>query len=172
MREHLTAIYALLPKGAVWPLEPGDSPSFDGLLDALAQEFDRIDADADGQLADFFPDEAVASLPDWERILGLTSTGLSTEQRQAQILAQLRRRADPTLVNMTIAAQSWGPGIVVEDRQYPLPQYGRAVYGDKLYGYVWLTVITITYPGPANPAFEAQMIAFAPLHSTIIFVVT
>ncbi len=169
VRSHIDAIYALLPKGKVWPLEPGDAPSLDGLLDATAQEFDRVQGDADALLADFFPDDAVASLPDWERILGLTSAGLSTEQRQAQILSQLRRRADPTLANITIIAQSWGPGIVVTDKQYRQLKYGAAVYGDRYYGEIWLTAINIYYPGLYSAEFEATMVASVPLHCTIIF---
>ncbi len=169
MREHLTAIYALLPRGKVWPLEPGDSSSLDGLLDALAQEFDRIDADADGQLADFFPDEAVASLPDWERILGLSAGSLTDEQRQAQILSKLRRRGDPTLANVTTIAQSWGPGITVSVGNYPLFVMNIGRMGGSLRSEAWTTVIDIYYPGAYSAEFESTMIASVPLHTTIFF---
>lgn len=169
-RDHLSVIYKLLPKGACWPREPGDAPTFDAVLDATAQEFDRVNEDGDDGLADFFPDVAVESLPDWERILGLTSSGLSTSQRQSQIVAQLRRHLDPSLANITAVAATWGSGIVVQDKQYQVPQYDIS-YEFPYYSEAWLTVITITYTGPTNPAFEAQMRAICPLHCTVIFVV-
>jgi uncharacterized protein YmfQ (DUF2313 family) len=171
VNKHLTAIFALLPRGKIWPLEEGDAANMDALFDAAAQEPDRVQQDADDLLSDLYPDVATQSLPDWERILGLTSAGLTAEQRRAQILGQLRRRADPTIANITIAAQSWGPGIVVEHQQYHEFRMGVGVMGDPLRGDAWLTVVTISYPGPASTAFEAAMRASVPLHCTIIFVV-
>jgi uncharacterized protein YmfQ (DUF2313 family) len=170
MRDYLPAVYALLPSGSIWPLEPGDAPVMDALLDALAQEYDRIDASTVDWLADYYPDASAQQLSDWERILGLTSdSSLSDSQRRGRIVSLLRRRSDPTLDNIQSIADAWERNAIVSQHDYPLFTMGLSVMGDELRSDLWSSTVHITYDGPASAEFETAMIASLPLHVSVVF---
>jgi hypothetical protein len=72
----------LLPRGLLWRLDPGSWLS--KLLLAISDELARIDGRAEVLVNEWDPRTAVETLPEWERIFGLPSTG-TTAQRQAAI---------------------------------------------------------------------------------------
>lgn len=167
--DYVALIYSLLPRGAVWPSEPGDAPDFDGLIDAVSHEWARVHQAGEDFLDAFLPDTASTFLPDWERILGLSASGLTEEQRRAQIISQLRRKGDPNLPNIQTIADSWGNGAVVSVGDFPLFYMGVGAMGDALAGDAWASTVLITYDAPADAAFEAAMRAAVPIHTYVVF---
>jgi uncharacterized protein YmfQ (DUF2313 family) len=67
--EYRAQLEALTPQGAAWPKD-GDGV-LGAVLDALAAEFERVDAAAAGLMAEIDPREASDLLADWERAYGL-----------------------------------------------------------------------------------------------------
>lgn len=76
---------ALLPPGRLWRLIGGGV--LQKVLTACADELARVDARAMDLLRESVPTEADELLPDYERELGLPSTG-TTAERQARVLAR------------------------------------------------------------------------------------
>lgn len=156
-----------MPQGPAWD----DGIELDLLYRALTGDGAQVHGDADQFIVDFLPDTSTAFLADWERVLGLLPGVLSDADRRAQIVTRLRGFGDPTLANVQGAADAWGNGAVVTDHDYPLFRMGLSSMGDALRGDRWVSTVTITYNGPASPAFEAAMRARVPLTVVIIFVV-
>lgn len=167
--DYVRAIYAMLPRGSIWPVEPGDAPDFDALIDATSHEFARVHQNGEDFLDDFLPDTSTSLLPRWESLLGLVAGSLTDAQRRAQIIAQLRRRSDPTRANLQAIADSWGLGATVYDHAYELFLMGQGQMGDPLHGEVWIYTVLVVYPGPGNAAFEDTIRASVPAHVLVVF---
>lgn len=85
------ALLKLLPRGRVWPKDPG-SLQF-AVMAALAPTFERLDARAQTLLLDEFPTRCVELLPEWEATLGLPDPcegeDQTLQQRRAQVIIKL-----------------------------------------------------------------------------------
>lgn len=79
----------LLPPGRLWNLDPGSTLSL--VLEASGDELARVEARAAELLLESDPQTASELLVDYERALGLASTGTDAERR-ARIVALLIRR--------------------------------------------------------------------------------
>src|SRR6266540_6757682 len=85
----------LLPRGLLWKLEPTSWLS--RLLLAIADELARIDARGEDLQNEWDPRTALETLPDWERILGITPpAGATTIERQAAAAAAIAARGGST----------------------------------------------------------------------------
>jgi uncharacterized protein YmfQ (DUF2313 family) len=162
----------LLPPGPAWTGGAQGNEVLSDVLLALAGEGGRFQDDADQLLEDFFPDTTVGMLPDWERVLRLSAGTLSDEQRRFQIISLLRGFGDPNVPNIQAAADAWHVGAVVDSHPYGLFRMGVGAMGDSLSGDGWVFTYTITYDSPRSLEFEAAMIALAPLHTSIVFILT
>src|SRR5690242_18914881 len=80
----------LTPQGKCWPTE--DTSTFVKLLDAISQEFSRVDARASELLDESFPDTTSELLTNWERIAGLpdecSELGESYEIRRKNLISK------------------------------------------------------------------------------------
>lgn len=89
--DYQDAILALMPRGRVWPREPGSVQH--SVAGGLAPTFGRLDARAQALLTDAFPAFTVELLPEWEATLGLPDPcegeDQTLEQRRAQVLSRL-----------------------------------------------------------------------------------
>lgn len=74
-------LFALLPPGMVWPLEPDSN--LQRLLRGSAQEFARVDARCGELLAEADPRQADALFPEWEASYSLPSECAPAEQSLA-----------------------------------------------------------------------------------------
>ena len=85
------ALLTLLPRGRVWPKDPGSLQY--RTMEGFAPTFERLDARAQTLLIDLFPAFTVELLPEWEASLGLPDDcegdGQTLEQRLAQVVAKL-----------------------------------------------------------------------------------
>lgn len=175
---YLRELYSRLPRGPIWPTQDSEAPTWDALLDALANEFGRVAESAAAMLADFFPDACVQSLPDWERLLGLPDCGLAlgttVEERRAAVVAKLRRRGNPTLVNIQHQADAFGNGAVVSTSgTSDLFFVGSSTVGDTPVSNAdAATQVNITYDAPQSDTFECAMRHAVPVHLTITFEVS
>lgn len=75
---------ALLPPGKLWRLDADSYLS--KLLDGAADELGRLDERADDLLRESIPTDALELLPEYERELGLPSTG-TDDERLARVVA-------------------------------------------------------------------------------------
>lgn len=169
--DYVHYLYSLLPKGSIWPTAPADAPEFADLITSLAAEPARIHADADivPLIWIDIPDDF---LVDFERILSLDAGELSNDDRRAAINALLAANQGISLSAMQSFVSAWNKaGAVVTDHDYPLFKMNVGAMGDPLRGEQWAATFTVTYPGPADPAFEASITAATPPQNTVIFVV-
>lgn len=139
--DYTQQMIALSPQGNAWPQE--SSSIWVTLLNALAQEFARIDARDYALQNEIFPDTTVELLPDWERVAGLpdvcTVLGSSIDIRRKDLLTKLTWRggASPSyFINLgaslgyTITITEFHPFRVDQD------YVGEALCGDG-WNYVW-----------------------------------
>ncbi len=150
---------ALFPRGRVWFDSTDGSETKELTARAMAKEPARVSEDMEAFVAAFMPDTATTYLSDWERVLELSATGLTDEQRRQQIITKLRGNVDPTLANIQIAADAWNNGAVVTEHAFPLFEMGVGAMGDALRGDAWASTLLITYNGPQDDVFEAAMLA-------------
>jgi uncharacterized protein YmfQ (DUF2313 family) len=111
-------------------------------------------------------------LADFERLLSLEAGDLTEDERRAAINGLLAVNEGISLSAMQAYVNAWNlAGAVVTDTDYPLFKMGVGAMGDAIRGDQWAATFTVTYPGPANPAFEAAMVAVTPPQNSIVFVV-
>jgi len=101
-------MYTMFPPGPLWPHQAGDAPVWDTWISAIAQEAARVDSAAQEMILEAIPDATNYAYPSelltkWETLAGLDGTGTDQERVQA-LIAQLRRRGNPTLSLFSSAA--------------------------------------------------------------------
>ncbi|MGH8426391.1 MAG: YmfQ family protein [Gammaproteobacteria bacterium] len=133
---------ALLPPGRA--LADGGEGTLTDLLEALAQEFSRVDASGDVLLQEAFPDTAVELLPDWERIAKLpsacTPAGQTTAQRQASVVRKLTANEAQTIAFIVALAASYGYTISIVERRalrFGYNAYCGYPFGSWDWQFVW-----------------------------------
>lgn len=99
LQAYKNLFYRLLPSGDLWPTQDATSANWEKYVRAIVSELQRVDAEAESWLDDFFPDASAdpGQLEDWERILGLPDpncdnldwTALTDAQRRSVILDTL-----------------------------------------------------------------------------------
>lgn len=137
----------LLPQGAAWTREPGSV--LDSLLDAMAQEPARLDATAHRLLAELDPAQALALLPEWERMCGLPDTC-------TQVVETIAQRRDAVVLKLT-ARGAQTPAYFAElatllanarctVREYRPFRVGMSAVGDSLSNGDWPHTFTVQAP--------------------------
>ncbi len=85
----------LLPGGSLWRLDAGSWLS--KLLLGVADELARVDDRGDDLVNEWDPRTALETLPDWERMLGITPAASATAiEREAVVAATLAARGGAT----------------------------------------------------------------------------
>lgn len=126
---------ALLPPGDAWPREAG--AELPALIDAVAEEFARLDARVEDLLDELDPRTTGELLLDWERVAGLPDDCITVEQttgeRRAALIARLVNTGDQSRAyfialaadaGYDIAITEFHPHDVEDDVEHPL--YGDA----------------------------------------------
>lgn len=131
---------ALLPRGPA--LDDGGQGTLTDLLDALAQEFSRVDANGDVLLAEAQPSTTSQLLADWERIAGLpspcTPSGQTDDERRAALQRRLAANAPQTVAWILALAESLGYTVsIVERRAYRCGDDMGAIMGGEPWQFVW-----------------------------------
>jgi uncharacterized protein YmfQ (DUF2313 family) len=169
--DYVHLIYHLLPKGQVWPAGAGEVPVWDALVNAIASEFTRVHADAE-RIASIWIDIPDEWLEDFERILALDRGALSDSARRTQINTKLAQFAGISTDDYQTIADALKASTTITRGEYPLFRMNVGAMGDAIRGEQWWATMTVTYPGPADPVFEAAFSATIPPNNSVIYVVT
>ena len=177
--EYKVALYRLLPRGPIWPTLDQNAPNWDALLDALAEEFGRVDLNEDELLDECYPDtctDAGGGLPAWERVLSLPRAcmaGISQteDERRQAVLAALLGSRPVTLADFQLIADQFERNAVVsESGLADMFFVGSSQIGvDDYTSAAATTVVTITYDGPQYELLECTMRHALPVHLTATF---
>lgn len=154
---------ALLPRGAVWKLEPESELS--KLLTALAQELARVDGRAEDVVNEWDPRTALELLSDWEEMLGLpddvfTEIPASVGERRTNILSRLLARGGASHQYFIDVAAVLGFTITISE--YTVSRSGTLKSGDPIYGIAWAYawLVTVDLSSTALEGWEGQTILF------------
>lgn len=181
----------LSPTGKAWPTE--DSSTWVKLLEAIAQEFARVDVRAYQLLNEAFPDTTNEMLPDWERVAGLpdpcSGLGASITIRRRDLIAKITSQGVTTPQNFIDFAESLGYEITITE--FDQFRVDENAVGDPLCGEDWeytfqvnSALNTITYfhvgndtAGTAlaewgNERLECVITARKPSHTIVLFAYT
>lgn len=172
--EYIATTRALFPRGPIWFDLDDDEGGPKGLaVRALAKDPARINDDIEQWIDDRMLDTLSPEVATWwERAMELDATGLTIEQRRAQIISLWRGYGDPTLALLQSVADAWGVNAVLSEFQFPLFEMGIGHMGDPIRGDEWAVTLLCEYPGPINPAFEAALASATQATTTILFVRT
>lgn len=182
---YITLIKGLLPPGPAWSREEG--LKLHGLTDALAQEMARLDTRAQTLLAlELEPSKATELLPDWERVLGITSPASTVAGRRNQIVQKLTSRGGQSVQYFIDLAAALGFAVTITE--FRAFKAGRAKAGDPItngdWVYTWrvnaaaTTIIHFRAGQSAagepvaewgNATLEATITRLKPAHTRVLF---
>jgi uncharacterized protein YmfQ (DUF2313 family) len=165
---------ALLPPGRALSLDT--TATLHRLLDAIAQEFARIEARARDLVVEAMPDTSIELLPDWERVLGLPDHCLPREDTEAArreaVLAKLAAQGGQSKAYFIELAASLGyPGGWIEEF---VPFTATSLCTDPLNSDPWCFVWWLHVPqrGPGNEgrdrALECLINRYRPAHTHVM----
>lgn len=166
--DYRAQLRALLPRGLAWTCEPGGI--LDGLMMAIADGLARLHGAAAALIDEVDPRSTTALLADWERVTGLTAGGLTTAQRRAAVLAQLRAtggQAPSYFVSVaaslgyTVMIAEFRPHTVESDVDYPLWE-GSAAFR-------WHVQAVASAGAATTEALETLLRTLAPAHTIVTF---
>lgn len=181
-------LQALLPRGEAWPRDPG--AVLTALLDALAQEFGRVDMRADNLLDELDPRTTNELLLDFERVYGLPgpciTTAQTTTERRAALVAQITEIGNLSRQYFIDLAARLGYTITITEFQQF--RVGQSAVGDALYGDDWIYAWQVNAAldtinefqvnqnavgdplrSWGNESLECAITARKPAHTTLIF---
>lgn len=189
--EYTQQLIKLSPTGKAWPTE-SDSV-WATLLNAIAQEFARVDARANELLNEIYPDTTTELLPDWERVAGLpdpcSGLGASVAIRRRDLLAKITARGGQSPQYFIDLAASLGYTITITEFDEFIVDVNAvedALLGEA-WAYSWQVnagLNTVTYftvgsnsTGDAlaewgNERLECVITARKPAHTVVLFAYT
>ncbi len=181
-------LQALLPRGAAWTRALG--AVLTRVLDAIAQEFARIDARARRLIDEAIPTTTTELLPDWERVAGLPDncSGVlrdTLQGRRLDLVSKLAATGGQTPAYYREVARALGYVVTIEEFR-PFRVGSRV--GGRLYDEPWHHAWQITAPNThmtyfragqsrvgerlrawGNQALECRINQLKPAHTVVIF---
>jgi len=136
--DYTFSLQNLLPIGAMWTRE--SSANITKLLQALGDEFGRVEDRVTDLLAEFYPDTLDELLSDWERVLGLPDdcyTPTTTTERRAAVKSKLALRGGQSEDYFIALAAASGYVITIDRHPYDFFQVGSSAVGDALSNDAW-----------------------------------
>lgn len=145
--DYRSALLALLPRGRVWPREPGSLQY--AFMDGCAPTFERLDARAQTLLFDAFPANTLELLPEWELSLGLPDPcdgdEQTVEQRRAQVMVRLVEGGGQSVgYYLAVLSRLGYPDATITE--YAPFRTNASVANSALYGDEWWHVWNINLP--------------------------
>lgn len=152
----------LLPRGRAWAKDLGGE--LERFMQAVAEEFHRVERRAVDLLAEFAPDRALELLPRWEAITNTSrlSRAADTATRRAAAAARLARPTDNSLA--ALVADAAALGYAIEVTAHPLFQAGISVAGDPVPSVAWAFLLDVTATRGATDAALRELL-FDRLHA-------
>lgn len=115
--DYLRMLQHLLPQGQAWTRAPG--AVLTAVLQASADELERLDMAMRLLLMEILPTSAIAGLEDWERVLGLSDAclpaGTTLQERRSAVLAKLRDEGRQDLAYWYGVADSLEYDVTIEE---------------------------------------------------------
>jgi uncharacterized protein YmfQ (DUF2313 family) len=149
----------LSPKGLAWPTEDGSN--WIKLLDAIAQEFARVDARCSDLINEALPDTTTELLPNWEQIAGLpdecSELGDSYSIRRLNLIAKLASRGGQSPSYYISVALALGYEITVTEFDQFRADINSA--GDPVNGEAWEYTWRVNAPLNSIVYFRASLSA-------------
>ncbi|MEM9423635.1 MAG: hypothetical protein AAF975_02455 [Spirochaetota bacterium] len=128
------ALLALLPPGAVWDAERGDTQGeLYRLCGVWAAEFEKLEGALYALHSETSPLTA-RDLPSWAAATGVSLLSGSVLEQRVKVLAALIGSQASTLEGITGIASMLGYGLRLEYSPKPLAQLGRFRMGGRLWG--------------------------------------
>jgi uncharacterized protein YmfQ (DUF2313 family) len=189
--DYVAALQRLLPRGRAWPRDP--TANLTALVAGLAPTFARLDARAQGLLADAFPVQPVELLPEWEATLGLpdpcAGPAPTLQQRQAQAKARFTNLGGQSIDFLKSYAADLGFAITITE--YTVFRAGGSRAADPCNGAAWAYAFQVSTLLKTETAFvagdsaageplatwddavlECELARVAPAHAPIVFAYT
>jgi uncharacterized protein YmfQ (DUF2313 family) len=143
----------LLPRGALWNLEPGSVLSRVAL--AIADELARIDGRAEALVDEWDPRTTLELLSDWERVLGLPDGCVAvlpttTVDRQRAVVQKLVARGGQSRQFFIDLAATLG--FVVTITEYTITTAASFHAGDLVNGEAWAFAWIVNVNLAASPS--------------------
>jgi uncharacterized protein YmfQ (DUF2313 family) len=147
---YLDQLQQLLPTGPAWTRDA--DAWLTRLLDALAQEFGRLDDRAARLIEEADPRTTLELLTDWERVAGLPDacTGriaVTIPERRAAIVSKITARGGQSPSYLATLAASLGYAVAIEEFR-PLRAGFRA--GDRCHSTAWAFAFRMDVLPPAD----------------------
>ena len=154
--DYKNSLINLAPQGIAWSKE--STALWVNLLDALAQEYARIDANAVYLLDEIFPDTTTLLLPDWERVAGLpdecSQPGETIAIRRHNLLQKIASRGGQSKAYFISTALSLGYTVTVDE--FTPFRVGISSVGDPLCNEQWWFTWRINAPENTIVWFRAH----------------
>lgn len=186
--DFLHAFQGLMPRGAVWPRDPGALQT--KVIRGLSAIYAQNTARANNLLIDAFPGTTFELLPEWEETLGLpdpcAGVAPTIEARRAQVVARLAAVGGQSISYFTQLAANLGYSITIT--QFAPFAFGQASFGDSLNGPDWAFAWQVNAPtysiryfafdasvfgepfsSWSNNVLQCEISAYAPAHTIPIF---
>lgn len=157
---YLDQLQQLLPTGPAWTRSP--DANLTRLLDAVAQEFGRLDARTARLIEEADPRTALELLPEWERVAGLPDTcsgqiAVTVPERRSAVVSKITARGGQSIAYMTAMAASLGYAVALEEFR-PMRAGFRA--GDRCHSTDWAFAFRVDVLPPTDvPGGEFATIA-------------
>lgn len=170
--KHLSAFFALLPRGKVYPSQ-GENSTLEKLFDGLGLSLDDFDSVLQEQIDDILPDGVGNYLEEWERVFDLPPvgiTGLTAEQRRDAVVTMFSLAAESSPDFFVQLAAGFGYTINVTDPPFTIFTAGSPA-GENLtseaLNYVWK--VEVTGLASQDIGLENLISLFKPAHTYPIF---
>lgn len=151
--DYLRALQALMPRGAVWPRDPGSLQT--KVLTGLTKSYEVQNARANNLLVDAFPTSAVELLPEWEATLGLPSPAVgptpSMLARRTLVVARFVGAGGQSIPCFTRYAALLGFDVTIQAHA-PF-RCGQSRCGQPLGAPEQMYALTISTPGATASSF-------------------
>ncbi len=185
--DYVSALQKLLPRGRVWPRDPGSVQA--SALAGFARSFARSNGDAAALLTDAFPTSTVDLLPEWESTLGLpdlcAGPQTTVQSRRAQVASRFTTVGGQSIAYFTQLAATLGYSITIT--QFAPSRFGRQ-FGEPFGGIAWAHAWQVNAPAFtinrfrfgsdafgesfavwSNNILQCELQAAMPAHTALIF---
>lgn len=180
------ALRALLPPGQLWPESITSMVS--SFLEAIAQEFARLEEFGYGLLDEVDPRTTTQLLSDWERVAGLPDPchglGETVQARRAELIARLTAQGSLSRQFYIDVAAAFGFAITIDEFDESNPGPGGLGYSGQDWRHVWrvnapaVNTTTVFRVGESrcgerlrawgNQPFECLFARIKPLHTRVL----
>jgi len=173
--QYAQGLKRLFPKGLFWNRQqPASGSVLDAVLEAIAVEYQRLDARITALLEEADPRTVTELIDQWEGVAGLPDDctgGLEAlSDRRSALWSKLTEAGGQNAEFFEAVAARLGFTVTIADGLDPFSVGSFA--GDYLYAaHLWRFVFIVTVSGRTQPApaLECVLRRLAPAHTAVIF---